>query len=350
MSEQRTSGVVIITGGSSGIGLSTAQLFARDGWRVGLIARGATALDAAAGSLVGEAGTVAISIADVTDAAALRQAAASITDALGPVDVWINNAGVSTFVRFTDMSDEEFRRVTDVVYMGTVNGTRVALEQMRPRNAGTIVNVCSAIGLRGSPLLSAYSGAKYAMRGFTEAVRAELLSERSRVHLSVVYPPSVNTPFYSHATARIDGLPRPPPPVYQPELVADAIHFATSSRRRDVLVGGQTVQLGLLNALAPALSDRLLGRFGPRSMTSSDQGIADARDENLFRPTSRVCSTHGAFDREARSSSVQLWATKNRPNLISALTFGAALCGMMVMGRPRQGPRRPPALPVPMVP
>ena len=335
MSEHQSSGVVIITGGSSGIGLSTAQLFARKGWRVGLIARGATALDAAAASLAAGPGTVATFIADVTDDAALRQAAATIVEALGPVDVWINNAGVSTFARFSDMSGEEFRRVTDVVYMGTVNGTRVALEHMRPRNAGTIVNVCSAIGLRGSPLLSAYSGAKYAMRGFTEAVRAELLGERSRVHLSVVYPPSVNTPFYSHATARMDGLPRPPPPVYQPELVADAIHFAATSRRRDVLVGGQTVQLGLLNAVAPALADRLLGSFGPRSMTSSNQGIADARDENLFRPTSRVSATHGPFDRESLSSSVQLWATKNRPSLRSAVTFGAAIFGLMVMGRSR---------------
>ena len=335
MSEHQSSGVVIITGGSSGIGLSTAQLFARKGWRVGLIARGAPALDAAAASIAGDAGTVATAMADVTDGAALRQAAATITGELGPVDLWINNAGVSVFAPFTDMSDEEFRRVTDVVYMGAVNGTRVALEHMRPRNSGTIVNVCSAIGLRGSPLLSAYSGAKYAMRGFTEAVRAELLGERSRVHLSVVYPPSVNTPFYSHATARIDGLPRPPPPVYQPELVADAIHFAATSRRRDVLVGSQTVQLGLLNAVAPALADRLLGGFGPRSMTSSNQGIADARDENLFRPTSRVSSTHGPFDREARSRSVQLWATKNRPTLTSALTFGAAVCGLIVMGRPR---------------
>ncbi|WP_419727897.1 SDR family oxidoreductase [Lichenicola sp.] len=335
MSEQQTSGVVIITGGSSGIGLSTAQLFAQKGWRVGLIARGIAALDAAAESLAADPASVATAIADVTDGAALRQAAATIIEALGPVDVWINNAGVSTFAHFTNMSDEEFRRVTDVVYMGTVNGTRVALEQMRPRNAGTIVNVCSAIGLRGTPLLSAYSGAKWAMRGFTEAVRAELIAERSRVHISVVYPPSVNTPFYSHATARIDGLPRPPPPVYQPELVADAIHFAATSRRRDVLVGGQTVQLGLLNAVAPALADRLLASFGPRSMTSSNQGIADARDENLFRPTSRVSSTHGPFDREARSRSVQLWATKNRPSLKSALTFGAAVCGLMVVGRPR---------------
>lgn len=335
MSQSGSSGVVIITGGSSGIGLSTAQLFAQRGWRVGLIARGAVALEAAAASLAGTSGTVATAIADVTDDAALRQAAATITATLGPVDVWINNAGVSTFATFTDMSVEEFRRVTDVVYMGAVNGTRVALEQMRPRNAGTIVNVCSAIGLRGTPLLSAYSGAKYAMRGFTEAVRAELFGERSRVHLSVVYPPSVNTPFYSHATARIDGLPRPPPPVYQPEIVADAILFAATNRRRDVLVGSQTVQLGLLNAVAPALADRLLGSFGPRSMSSSNQGIADARDENLFRPTSRVSATHGPFDRESRSRSVQLWATKNRPNLKSALTLGAALFGLMVMGRPR---------------
>ena len=336
MADINSPGVVVITGGSSGIGLSSAQLFAAKGWRVALIARGAEALESAKALLVADGARVVTAVADVTDSEALRRAATEIVAALGPIDVWINNAGVSVFSRFADMSEDEFQRVTDVTYGGTVNGTRVALEHMRPRDAGTIVNVCSAIGLRGVPLQSAYSGAKWAMRGFVEALRAELMHERSRIWLTIVYPPSVNTPFYSHATAHLDGrLPRPPPPVYQPEIVADAIHFAATSRRRNVLVGGQTVQTGLLNAFAPALADRLLATFGPFSQKSSNQGVAAASDENLFTPTRRPSATHGAFDREALSTSAQLWATKNRATATAGLTFGMAMAGLMLFGARR---------------
>ena len=333
MPDTPSPGVVSITGGSSGIGLATAQLFAAKGWRVALIARGTAALDAARSDLVARGATVATAVADVTDSEALRQAAASIEAELGPIDVWINNAGVSVFSTFMSMSEAEFARVTDVVYGGTVNGTRVALERMRPRNAGTIVNVCSAIGLRGVPLQSAYSGAKWAMRGFTDAMRAELMHERSRIRLSMVYPPSVNTPFYSHATAHLDGrLPRPPPPIYQPEIIAEAIHFAVVNRRRELLVGGQTVQTGLLNAVAPALADRLLGFVGPFLQKTDNRGVADARDENLFSPSQRASTTHGAFDRESLSGSAQLWATRNRKTATAGLTFGIALAGLMVLG------------------
>ncbi len=338
MAEINSPGLVAITGGSSGIGLSTAQLFARRGWQVALIARGIEGLEAAKALVAAEGAIVTVAVADVTDSEALRQAAEAIETELGPIDVWINNAGVSVFSTFMTMTEAEFRRVTDVVYGGTVNGMRVALERMRPRDAGTIVNVCSAIGLRGVPLQSAYSGAKYAMRGFTEAMRAELMHERSHIRLSMVYPPSVNTPFYSHATAHLDGrLPRPPPPIYQPELVAEAILFAVARRRRDVLVGGQTVQTGLLNAFAPALADRLLATFGPFSQKSSNQRIADARDENLFAPTQRPSPAHGAFDRESLSTSVQLWATQNRlaATATAGLTFGLAMAGLVLMGARR---------------
>ncbi len=334
-----TGHVVAITGGSSGIGLATAELFARRGWHVGLIARGAEPLEAARGAVLlagGNAGgRVSAQVADVTDGDALRGAAAAIAAALGPIEVWINNAGVSVFAPFVAVSEQEFERVTDVVYMGTVRGTRVALEHMRPRDAGVIVNVCSAIGLRGVPLQSAYSGAKYAMRGFAEAVRAELMHERSQVRITTVYPPSVNTPFYSHATGRLDGLPRPPPPIYQPELVADAIFFAATNRRRDVLVGGQTVQTGLLNALAPGLVDRLAARIAPLSQTSHNQGIAETRDENLFAPSTRPPGTHGAFDRESLPFSAQLWGTKHRGVVGTMATFGLATIGLMLLPRRR---------------
>ncbi len=336
MADSISSRVVVITGGSSGIGLSAAQLFARKGWQVGLIARGPKALQAAATQLTEAGGVVATAIADVADLAALRQAASSLAAELGPIDVWVNNAGVSVFSPFVDMSDDEFRRVTDVVYGGAVNGSRVALEHMRPRDAGTIVNVCSAIGLRGIAMQTAYSGAKYAMRGFSEALRAELVHARSRVWLGVVYPPSVNTPFYSHAVSRLDGLPRPPPPIYQPELVADAILFAATHRRRDVLVGGQTVQTGLLNALAPGLADRLVGLAAPFAQTSRrtlrNEGMAAARDENLFTPSTRAPGSHGPFDAESLSSSAQLWATKHRGRVAAGVAAGAAGAALLGIG------------------
>ena len=325
--------VVVITGGTSGIGLASARLFGRQGWRVGLIARGQAGLDAARARLEADGSRVATASADVSDLPALRAATATLATELGAPDAWINNAGVSVFARFMDTTDAEFRRVTDVNYLGVVNGTRVALEHMRPRDTGSIVNVCSAIGFRGVPLQSAYSGAKYAMRGFAEAVRAELANERSAVQVTTVYPPSVNTPFYSHAIGRVDGSPRPPPPIYQPEPVARAIVFAATSRRRDVLVGGQTVGTALLNTFAPRLADLMLAALGPRAQTSSNPGVAAAADENVFSGTRRASAEHGAFDAEALGSSAQLWATMHRGALATGLGLG--VLGLAVLARRR---------------
>jgi short-subunit dehydrogenase len=191
--------VVAITGASSGIGRCTASLFASTGWRVGLIARGQPGLEAVCGEIVAAGGAACVAAADVRDAAALEAAAAAIEDALGPIDVWINCAGNGVYGRFLDVPAHEFDCVTDVTYGGTVNGTRVALRRMLPRDAGVVVNVCSAIAYHGMPLLTSYSGAKAAVRGFTDGVRAELVHDRSRVRATIVFPPAVNTPFFSHA-------------------------------------------------------------------------------------------------------------------------------------------------------
>ena len=336
MSGQTTARLAVITGGSSGIGRSAARVFVERGWRVALIARGRVALDDARADLVARGGTVEVFEADVADCTALREAAAQVVAAMGPFDVWVNNAGVSVFAKFTDMTEAEFRRVNDVTYMGCVNGTRVALEHMRPYDAGTIVNVCSAIGFRGVPVQSAYSGAKWAMRGFAEAVRAELINERSRIHIGMVYPPAVNTPFYAHAVSRTDGLPRPPPPIYQPEIVADAIYLSATTRRRDILVGGQSVQIALLNGLAPRLADFVIGAFGPKLQESSNPGIAETRDINLFEPSTRPGPEHGPFEAESLSSSAQFWASKHRGSLGAGLAFGALLLGMALVAPPRR--------------
>ena len=336
MSNPSSARLAVITGGSSGIGRSAARIFVERGWRVAIVARGQAALDDVKADLTRRGGTVETFTADVADNAALAAAAAAIVASMGPFDVWVNNAGVSVFAKFADMTDEEFRRVTDVTYMGCVNGTRVALEHMRPRDAGTIVNVCSAIGFRGVPVQSAYSGAKWAMRGFAEAVRAELINERSRVHIGMVYPPAVNTPFYAHAVSHTAGLPRPPPPIYQPEIIGDAVYLAATTRRRDIVVGGQSVQIALLNGLAPRLADFVIGMAAPKLQESSNEGVAKTRDINLFSPSTRPAAEHGPFDSESLSTSAQFWASKHRGGVGAGLALGALLVGLAVMAPARR--------------
>ena len=304
--------VVAITGASSGIGRAAAQHFARQGWRVGLIARSEENLDAARKDVVEAGGTASVAVADVADSGQVEAAAEHIEAELGPIDVWVNNAGVSVYGKFMDIPEEEFRRVTDVNYMGTVNGTRTALKRMLPRNKGTVVQVLSTISYRGVPLQSPYSGSKYALRGFTEAIRSELVNDRSQVHVTMVHPPAVNTPFYNHATSHMPKPVRPPPPVYQPEIIADAIYLAATSRRREVKVGGQTVAIALGNTLAPGLLDFLGGLIGPASQQSDKNGTVAVRDPNLFAPGKLPSPTHGAFDSESLSTSAQMWAEKNR--------------------------------------
>ena len=323
--------VVAITGASSGIGRATAILFAQRGWRVGLIGRSAETLDAARHGVVTEGGTAAIAVADVADSGQLEAAAAEIEAALGPIDVWINNAGVGVYGKFMDIPERDFRRLTETNYYGTVNGTRVALRRMLPRNHGTIVQVLSAVSYRGMPLMSPYSGSKYALRGFTEAVRAELTNDRSRVHLTMVHPPAVNTPFYNHATLHLDTPVRPPPPVYQPELIADAIYLAATSRRREVKVTEQTIALALGNKLAPGLMDYLAGKLGVApQLADRDDPVAE-RDPNLDRP-GRNNAIHGPFDAESLSSSPQMWANRNR----DAIGFGLGLIALAwLAGRAR---------------
>ena len=323
--------VVVITGASSGIGRATAARFAREGWRVGLIARGEDTLDDARRDVIAAGGTASVAIADVADSAALEEAALHIEAELGPIDVWVNNAGIGTFGRFMDTPEAEFRAVTEVNYLGAVNGTRVALRRMLPRDAGVIVQVASTISYRAVPLQSPYSGSKYAMRGFTEAVRSELIADRSRVHLTMVHPPAVNTPFYNHAVSHMPKPVRPPPPIYQPEIIADAILFAATTRRREVMVGASTVAFALGNKLAPGLMDWGAGQAGLQLQQSDQGGAVAERDPNHTTP-GRNGAVHGPFDHESLRYSAQHWANKNQ----GAVVLGLGLIALAMLGGRRR--------------
>ena len=333
MGDDARSGTVAITGAGSGIGLSTALHYASKGWSVGLIGRGEAALADAAARVARAGGKACIAIADVSDAVALEAAAAKIEAELGAIDVWVNNAGIGFYGTFVEVPEDAFRRVIDVNLHGTVNGTRVALSRMRARNRGTIVQILSAISYRGVPLQSAYSTTKWGLRGFTEALRAELINEGAAVHVTMVHPPAVNTPFYSHAGSVMDNAPRPPPPVYQPEILGEAIYLAGTVKRRQWRVTGETVAFSVANELAPGLLDVLSGLSAVRLQQTKRSDVVEARDPNTFKPSSRLSGEHGPFDSESLSSSVQWWLSKSPMPVRIGL-------GLLALGMVRAGRRR----------
>lgn len=298
--------VVVITGASSGIGRCTAALFARYGWRVGLIARGSAGLDATHDDVERYGALAASAPADVTDPDALEVAATHIETALGPIDVWINCAGNGTFGRFLDIPADEFQRVTNVTYLGTVNGTRVALRRMLPRDHGSIVNVCSAVAYHGIPLLSSYSGAKHAVRGFGQAIRAELSRDGSHVGLTTLFPPSVNTPFFDHAISHVGLLGRPMSPVYQPELIAEAIHVAALGKGREFPVTFTAILFSLGVRFFPGMVRRAIHMMHPDRQLTGQTASFDRHMPTLFEPSDQASPVRGAFDAQASSWSLHV--------------------------------------------
>ena len=298
--------VVVITGGSSGIGRCTALLFARRGWRVGLIARGAPGLAASRHDIEEAGGRAATVQADVADSGALAAAATAIAAALGPIDAWINCAGNGVYGRLEDVPEREFQRVTDVTYHGTVNGTRVALAHMRARGQGGIVNVCSGIAFHGLPLMSSYAGAKAAVRAFGQAIRGELRLERSAIRIGTVFPPAANTPYFSHAVSHMGWPARPARPVYQPEVVAQGIWQAMASGRAELAISGTVASFALATRLAPGLMGWCVGQMGFERQLTRDPGACALQEPTLFEPAERVFTVHGPFGRRARGWSAQL--------------------------------------------
>ena len=325
---------VVITGASAGVGRATAHAFAARGARIALIARGTEGLQAAAAEVEKQGGKALALPLDIADPDTVEAAADRVEDRLGPIDIWVNCAMATIFAPFHRISAQEYRRATEVTYLGFVYGTMAALKRMRPRNRGTIVQVGSALAYRAIPLQSAYCGAKFAIRGFTDSLRTELMHDGVDVHLVMVQMPALNTPQFNWARNKMSRRPQPVPPIFQPEIAADAIVYAAHSRRREVWVGRSSVQAIVANKFFPGLLDRYLAKRGYSSQLTQEQAKPDAPD-NLFDPVPGDPDTHGRFDNRSTSASPQLWATEHRGALFAVgLTVAGLIATMVVGARP----------------
>jgi NAD(P)-dependent dehydrogenase (short-subunit alcohol dehydrogenase family) len=330
--------VVVVTGASAGVGRATVRRFARAGAHIALLARGRDGLEAARRE-VEEVGGRALAIqTDVSDADAVEAAAAQAEAELGPIDVWINNAMVSVFSPIAEMPAEEFRRVTEVTYLGTVHGTLAALRRMVPRDRGTIVQVGSALAYRSIPLQSAYCAAKHAVQGFTDSLRCELRHDGSRVRVNTVHLPAMNTPQFDWVKSRLPRRAQPVPPIYQPEIAADAIFWSAHHDRRELWVGVTTAITILADRIAPTLLDGYLATTGYEAQQTAEPEPPD-RPDNLWHPLPGDRGAHGAFDDRAASSSPELWAATHRGSMSLA---ALVLLGAAALFRATAGDQPPP--------
>ena len=324
---RRKLGIVVLTGASAGVGRATAAMLAKRGCKIGLIARGAEPLEETR-AMVEAAGGEAIALPlDVADAAAVDAAAEQVETRFGPIDTWINAAMVTVFSPVSEMTAEEFRRVTEVTYLGTVHGTLAALKRMRQRDYGTIVQVGSALSYRSIPLQSAYCGAKFAIRGFTDALRSELIHDGSRIRLSMVQLPGLNTPQFEWARNHLPQRPRPVAPVYQPEVAARAIVRAAEEAPRELWVGGSSVQAILGTMVLPGLLDRLLAARAYSGQQTSEPALE--RADNLETSYPGKHRAHGRFGRHARTRAIRLSSGTVRAALLG--TAGAAVAATSVL-------------------
>lgn len=336
MPTPRTNGhaneVAVVTGATAGVGRAIVQKLAREGARIGLLARGQDGLDATKAEVERLGGQALAISTDVADAEAVEKAAEAVENEFGPIDLWINDAMTSVFAEFVDIEPEEYERVTDVCYHGTVHGTRAALKRMLPRDRGSIVLVGSALAYRGIPLQSAYCGAKHAIQGMFDSIRAELIHDDSNVTITMVQLPAVNTPQFGWVRSKLPNKAQPVPPIYQPEVAADAIVWAGRHGRREMYVGYSAVQAIVGNKIAPAVADHYLGKNGVQSQ-QTDEPKEEGRPDNLFEPVPGDHGAHGTFDDRATDRSLQLWASKNRGLLAAAGAGLAGLVGGILAGR-----------------
>ena len=306
-----TNEVVVITGASAGLGRATAREFGRHGAKVGLIARGVDGLEAAKREIESAGGSAMVLPLDVADASAIEKAAAAVEQEFGSIDIWVNNAMASVFSPVKEMQPEEYKRVTEVTYLGVVYGTLAALKRMLPRDQGTIVQVGSALVYRSIPLQSAYCAAKHAVAGFTDSLRCELIHDKSNVQVTMVQMPALNTPQFGWVKSRLKYKAQPVPPIFQPEVGARAIYWAAHHSRREIYAGWPTVEAIVGNKLAPGLLDRYLGKTGFDSQQTSEPEDPN-RPSNLWQPLKGDHGAHGTFDPQARETSLELQASLSR--------------------------------------
>ena len=322
--------VVVITGASAGVGRATARAFARQGAHIGLLARGRDGLEATQRDVESLGGKAILIPTDVADPDQVEQAAEIVEREFGPIAIWINNSMVSVFSPVKEMLPEEYKRVTEVTYLGVVYGTLAALKRMLPRDRGVIVQVGSALAYRGIPLQSAYCAAKHAIQGFNDSLRSELIHDQSNVRVTMVQLPAMNTPQFSWVKSRLPRKPQPVPPIYQPEVGAEAILYAAHNDRREMYVGYPTVQAIIGNKIAPGFADWYLARNGYEAQ-QTEEPVEPNRRDNLWEPVPGDHGAHGMFGERANASSPQLWASKNRRwlALVGGALAGTALAVFM---------------------
>jgi short-subunit dehydrogenase len=327
--------VVVVTGASGGVGRAIAHAFGKRGAHVALLARGEKGLEDCRREVVQLGGRALVVPIDVADHEQVEAAATRVEAELGPIDIWVNDAMATVFARFVDTTAQEFTRATQVTYLGTVYGTMAALRRMTARNRGTIVQVGSALSYRGIPLQAAYCGAKFGIRGFTDSIRTELRHDRSRVHITMVQLPGVNTTQFNWCRNKLPNHPQPVPPIYQPEIPAEAVYWAAHHRRRELWVGYSTLQAIVGTKLSALAGDIYLARTGFDGQQMQGHPVSPDRPNNLFEPVPDKAATHGIFDDQAKQRSPQLWLATHR-----AVVGGAGLAAGAAIGAALRAARR----------
>jgi NAD(P)-dependent dehydrogenase (short-subunit alcohol dehydrogenase family) len=332
--------VVVITGASAGVGRAVARAYGARRARVGLLARGRDGLAGARRDIEAAGGEALVVPTDVADAEQVEAAAQAVEETLGPIDVWVNNAMVSVFAPITATTADEYRRVTEVTYLGYVHGTLAALRRMGPRDRGVIVQVGSALAYRAIPLQSAYCAAKHAVEGFTESLRTELRHDGSRVRVTIVQMPALNTPQFEWSRTRMPRRPQPVPPIYQPEVAARAVLWAADHPdRAELHVGFSTLLAVASSKFFPRVGDWYLARTGYAAQ-QTDEPASPGRPDNLWEPVRGDHGAHGRFEDRARPRSLHLWLTTHREPLAALGVLGVAAFAMGLLGRGACGRRR----------
>ncbi len=330
MTEATRPEVVVVTGSSGGVGRAIAHAFAKRGAHIGLLARGAEGLEGCRAEVESFGGKALVVPTDVADPDAVEAAAEAVEGEFGAIDVWINDAMATVFAPFIETTAAEFKRATEVTYLGAVYGTMSALKRMVPRDHGIVVQVGSALAYRAIPLQAAYCGAKFGIRGFTDTVRTELMHDKSKVWITMVQLPAVNTTQFNWCRSKLPDHPQPVPPIFQPEVPAEVVYYAAHHHRREIFCGGPAVKAILGNKVLPGLADHYLARTGFKSQQMADRQVSADRPDNLFEPVPELAATHGIFDSIARGHSYQAWATTHRSIITGAVVGGVAAAAGVV--------------------